>query len=107
MNTAMGTAARQRRQDKRAKEGNAHTKEMDALLEKDPPLILWEKNRRGVMVAVEIHDPHAERSVEAQAERLRAAADRYEQEEARKAAALMEQRRLDTTRLMISARTSI
>lgn len=86
---------------------NVHCKEMDRLLDLRPPVIVWEKNKRGILVAVEIHDQHAERSVDAQAERLRAAADRQEQEEALQAAACAEQRRLDTTRLVLAARKAI
>lgn len=66
---------------------NQVNREMDEALKNRPPVIIWEKNSRGVMVAVEVHDPHGERSTAAQAERLRASADRLEQEEARKAAA--------------------
>ncbi len=34
--------------------------EMDRLLEKKPPVIHWEPNGRGVLVAVYIDDPHAD-----------------------------------------------
>lgn len=62
---------------------NTHCREMDRALKRNPPVIIWEKGKHGVMVAVEIRDPHAESSVAAQAERMRATADRAD----RKAAA--------------------
>lgn len=37
---------------------NAYVREMDAALEVDPPVIVWEKDSRGILVAVEINDPH-------------------------------------------------
>lgn len=40
---------------------NTHCRAMDEALEKQPPTIVWAKNSRGVFVAVEIDDPHAER----------------------------------------------
>jgi hypothetical protein len=63
---------------------NLHCKEMDEALAKRPPVIKWEKNKRGVMVAVEVHDPHAERSTDAQADRLYASADRADRKAAAK-----------------------
>jgi hypothetical protein len=39
---------------------NSYQREMDAALEADVPFIRWEKNRRGVWIAVEVDDPHAE-----------------------------------------------
>lgn len=39
---------------------NLHCQEMDRLLEKAPPVIKWAKNKHGVMVHVEIDDPHTE-----------------------------------------------
>ena len=63
---------------------NIHCREMDKALEKCPPVIKWEKNKRGVMVAVEINDPHAERSIDAQVDRLYASADRADRAAAAK-----------------------
>lgn len=57
---------------------NVHTNEMDAALEARPPKITWVPNGHGVMVAVTIHDPHAEReaSVSQRAAQLRFYAQR-------------------------------
>lgn len=41
---------------------NNHCREMDEALKRNPPVIVWAKNKRGVMVAVEVRDPHAERT---------------------------------------------
>lgn len=85
--------------------------QMDAALKAQPPVIVWRKNKRGVMVAVEVNDPHAERSIEAQAERLRASAARAERElmedEAREVAERLRKHRADNTPLMVAARSAI
>ena len=39
---------------------NLHCEEMDAALAAQPPEIVWVKNKRGVMVATEVRDPHSE-----------------------------------------------
>lgn len=90
---------------------NIHHIEMDAALAERPPVIKWAKNKRGVMVAVEIHDPHAEKSTEAQAERLRDNAARYEREalelmedEAREVAERFRKYRADNSPLQAAAR---
>jgi len=31
---------------------------MDAALEADPPVVVWEKNSHGVWIGVEVYDPH-------------------------------------------------
>jgi len=90
---------------------NLHCEEMDRLLEKAPPIIRWEKNKRGVMVAVEVHDPHGETSTTGQANRLRASADRAERElmedEAREVAERFRKHRANNTPLLAAARTEI
>jgi hypothetical protein len=105
---------------------NVHCKEMDRLLANRPPVIVWEKNKRGVMVAIEIRDPHAERSTDAQVDRLNAPADRADlkaaaktteqarlrlvemlQEEADQVADRFKTHRANNTRLMAAARTEI
>lgn len=35
-------------------------RDMQAALAERPPRIVWERNARGVLVAVEVDDPHAE-----------------------------------------------
>lgn len=103
---------------------SAHNPQFDAELDRNPPVIRWAKNKRGVMVAVEVRDPHCETSAQAQAERLDKWADRIDREEAARHAeamrlqvvALMEteaaevaerfrQHRADNTYLMRAARS--
>lgn len=72
---------------------NTYTSEMDRLLEQRPPVIRWRKNRRGVMVAVEVLDPHVERGMDAQAERAHASAGRAERAERAAAAEELEMAR--------------
>lgn len=62
MNTGkLSHAARVRKAERQTTERNVHTDAMDALLEKQPPHIVWRKNNRGVWVHVSINDPHTER----------------------------------------------
>ena len=95
-----------------------HNPRFEAELEKWPPHIVWRKNRRGVMVAVEVRDPHAERGYDAHLERMRENADRMEREEARHAqesmeaearliAAQLNRERFNNSPLAAAARTSI
>lgn len=63
---------------------NVHCKDMDRLLAKRPPVIIWEKDKHGILRHVEIHDPHAETSTAAQVDRLNASAERAEQKAAAK-----------------------
>lgn len=89
---------------------NTYETEMDKALQNDPPEIQWRKNRHGVFEAVEVRDPHGETSIQAQAERLRASADRAERAEREEAYAVAERFRkfrAENTRLMAAARTSI
>lgn len=105
---------------------NLHCKDMDKALEQRPPVIVWERNKRGVMVAVEVHDPHAERSTDAQVDRLNASADRADrkaaaktaeqarlrlvemlQEDADQVADRFKTHRANNTRLLAAARTEI
>lgn len=58
--------------------GNAYRTAMDKVLEKNPPVIVWRKNKHGIQIAVQVIDPHTETSIEAQAERLRQSAMRAE-----------------------------
>lgn len=84
--------------------------EMDALLEQTPPEIQWRKNRHGVFEAVAVRDPHGETSIQAQAERLRASADRQERAEREEAYAVAERFRrfrAENTRLMAAARSAL
>ena len=37
--------------------GNSYAREMTEALEADPPVIVW-RHRKGVQVAVHVHDPH-------------------------------------------------
>jgi hypothetical protein len=39
---------------------NPYEVEMAKELERNPPIIQWVKNRRGVLVAAQIHDPHTD-----------------------------------------------
>ena len=93
---------------------NAHCREMTAALDANPPVIVWAKDKRGVMVAVEVHDPHAERTADAQAERVRASvakADREYQEslqqEADDTAERFRKHRAANTPLLYAARRAI
>lgn len=89
---------------------NTYETEMDKALRADPPEIVWRKNKHGIRVAVKIRDPHAERSIEAQAERLRASADRQERAEREEAYAVAERFRkfrAENTRLMTAARSAL
>lgn len=110
--------------DRRAKgEGKAarpmqpttvHTTAADKALAERPPVIVWEKNSRGIFVAVSVQDPHADsvghqelmdridRREAQEAKRLQVM-----REEARRVAARFEQARRDTTPLMTAARTEI
>jgi hypothetical protein len=38
----------------------AYRERFDAEIEANPPVIVWEKDGHGVLVAVEIYDPHAD-----------------------------------------------
>lgn len=67
--------------------GNAYRSAMDKVLEKNPPHIVWRKNKHGIQVAVSVHDPHTGTSIAAQAQRMRRSADRMDREEACDAAA--------------------
>ena len=50
-----------RRKAPRESDGsNAYCRQMDKALEKNPPVIVWRRNSRGVLVHVFIDDPHAE-----------------------------------------------
>lgn len=89
------------------KAANTYEAEMNALLEKHPPEIIWRRNNRGILVAVEVHDPHGETTIQAQAERLRASADRAERAEAYEVAEAIRQHRANNTPLMTSARREI
>lgn len=87
---------------------------MDEILEANPPVIEWRKKNNGVRVAVSVYDPHAETSAQAQAERLRYAAQLALEEEARENAAQYERdraeyerRRRENTSLMQAARTPL
>jgi hypothetical protein len=98
---------------------------MDEALERQPPSITWRKNNRGVWIATSIQDPHAETSVEAHADRMRAAAEMASREQARlyaleaerqrarmrtqaaEVAERFEQHRANNTSLMQAARTEI
>ena len=90
---------------------NTYEAEMDEALAAHPPEIVWKKNRHGVLVAMKVRDPHAERSIEAQAERLRASAAHIErdliEEEAAEVAERFRRYRADNTPLMVAARTAI
>lgn len=84
---------------------NTYEAEMTKALEKHPPEILWRKNNRGILVAVEVRDPYGETTIQAQAERLRASADRAERAEAYEVAEAIRQHRANNTPLMTSARS--
>lgn len=56
--STMSDETRARLHDAQLQAGNAYGKRMDALLEQQPPEVVWVKNKRGVMVAAEVHDPH-------------------------------------------------
>lgn len=89
---------------------NTYETEMDALLEQAPPEIQWRKNRRGIWVAAKVRDPHVETTIQAQAERLRASADRQEREEREEAYAVAERFRkfrAENTRLMAAAGSAL
>lgn len=77
--------------------GNTYEQDMQRALDANPPEIVWKKDRRGVMRAVEVNDPHAEASAAAQAQRLRRSAEVAEREEAARQA---EVSRLQVLRLM-------
>lgn len=104
--------------------GNSYTREMDAALAESPPEIRWER-RNGVMVAIEVHDPHAatakrapkaERKPPTNAER-RAAVEQWElarlrvvesmRDEADEVAERFRKHRAENTPLMTAARTEI
>lgn len=40
---------------------NTYETEMDAALNAEPPVIVWEPNGSGILVAVEVRDPHTTR----------------------------------------------
>lgn len=90
---------------------NTYETEMDAALRTQPPVIVWKPNGKGILVAVEVRDPHTERSIQAQSERLRASADRAErdlfEQEAREVAERFRKYRADNSPLMTAARTAI
>jgi hypothetical protein len=39
---------------------NSYCREMDKALEARPPVIVWRKDARGILVAVSIDDPHTQ-----------------------------------------------
>lgn len=86
-----------------------HNPKFDEALDRNPPVIVWAKGKHGIQVAVEVHDPHAERSSEAQAERLRRSALRAEwdamEDEAREVAERFLKHRADNSPLQAAART--
>jgi len=84
---------------------NTYEAEMTKALEKHPPEIVWRKNNRGILVAVEVHDPHGETTIQAQAARLRASADRAERAEAYEVAERFRKHRANNTPLMTAARS--
>lgn len=93
---------------------NAEGARAYAALEANPPVIAWRKKSNGVWVAASVYDPHAETSAQAQAERLRYAAQLALEEEARENAAQYERdraeyerRRRENTSLMQAARTHL
>ena len=86
---------------------NTYEAEMTKALEKQPPEIIWRKRPNGILVAVEVRDPHGETTIQAQAERLRASADRAERAEAFEVAEAIRQHRANNTPLTTAARTSI
>jgi hypothetical protein len=90
---------------------NTYETEMDAALKAQPPVIVWRTNRKGIQVAVKVQDPHAERSIEAQADRLRASAAHAErgliEEEAYEVAERFRKHRADNSPLMAAARRAI
>lgn len=40
--------------------GNQWTNQMDEVLQANPPEITWAPNGKGIMIAVEVHDPHGD-----------------------------------------------
>lgn len=76
---------------------NRHEQEMDAALEKNPPVIVWRKDKHGIQRAVSVKDPHAEASTAAQAQRMRRSAEVAEREEAARQAEIT---RLQVLQLM-------
>lgn len=58
---------------------NSYCRDMTEALEADPPVITWRKGKGGVLVPVEIQDPHTKgRKPPAEDERRRRAVDRWE-----------------------------
>ena len=47
-----------RHHDDQLQAGNTYSRAMDEALESDPPVIEWERNAKGVYVAVSVADPH-------------------------------------------------
>jgi len=52
-----------------------YEREMAKVLEKNPPVIVWKKDKHGIQRAVSVKDPHAEASIAAQAQRMRRSAE--------------------------------
>jgi len=55
---------------------------MAKVLEKNPPVIVWKKDKHGIQRAVSVKDPMRRRASAAQAQRMRRSAEVAEREEA-------------------------
>lgn len=85
---------------------NSYARDMDAALAESPPEIRWER-RSGVMVAIEVDDPHTATKTAAQRLEQARLRLRKHQQEADEVAERFRKHRVDNTPLMNAARTEI
>lgn len=93
---------------------NRYEQDMDAALRENPPEIVWRKDKHGIMRAVSVKDPHAEKSGDARIDRRRYAAQialneqaRAIDREAREVADRLAAVRVSNSPLMAAARKAI